>query len=500
MGRVQLGHRRLDVDPLGRPRGPRQGREQAQPFERHRAGLVPQGLRHAKLVERAGQHVDRQVGRLELPEHIPGLGLQPPGRVLFLFLQALPDDLDLLVRQCVVVQRLLRLLDTLQHMPDPSEGGVVPRVALDLAPGVGDGTDAADCLPGCPLEPPQGLVAPRHQSLLGHVPGRVLFDLLQEPPERGRRDLHAGEIEPPQRLTDFPQAPLDGPAGPRDALGPLVSRVRTAGLAQPFRRDLPLSQAGDLPAGGLEARRDGPLERLDELVERLQQVADARLAAQLPEGHVDRCGDGTAVVLQVHDRPRTRPPTTPALDDVREDLADSAVHEGRVGGRTRAAPAEQLDRLVGVHHRDGFGCLQRVRIPESGVGGGRPVLQVRQAPGPPLRVGRHQVVAAGRRLRRCGSFFSGRGHALVSTPIAGSRFGGRLGTGLHLGPRLHVLVAGRREDQRHALLLRGAGVPLRSLVLVLQYDLLHHSMPQGFSSGRPRGRLHSHSRDHQLPA
>ena len=36
----------------------------------------------------------------------------------------------------------------------PSEGGVVPRVALDLAPGVGDGTDAADRLPGCPLEPP----------------------------------------------------------------------------------------------------------------------------------------------------------------------------------------------------------------------------------------------------------------------------------------------------------------------------------------------------------
>ena len=390
MGRVQLGHRRLDVDPLGRPRGPRQGPQQPQPFERHGAGLVPQGLRQAKLVERAGQHVDRQVGRLELPEHMPGLGLQPPGRVLFLFLQALPDDLELLVRQGVVVQRLLRLLDTLQHMPDPSEGGVVPRVALDLAPGVSDGTDAADRVPGRPLEPPQGLVAPRDQSLLGHVPGRVLFDLLQEPPERGRRrrGLHAGEIEPPQRLADFPQAPLDGPAGLRDTLGPLVGRVRAAGLAQPFRRDLPAAQGGNLAAGGLEARRDQPLERLDELVERLQQVVDARLAAQLPEGHVDRCGDGTAVVLQVHDRPRTRPPATPALDGVREDLADSAVHEGRVGGRTRAVPAEQLDRLVGVHHRDGFGCLPRVRIPGSGVGGGRPVLQIRQAPGPPLPVGR----------------------------------------------------------------------------------------------------------------
>ena len=274
-----------------------QGRRRVAVIVRAAADLVDlveddDGVADPGLLQRAGQHVDRQVGRLELPEHIPGLGLQPPGRVLFLFLQALPDDLDPLVRQGVVVQRLLRLLDTLQHMPDPSEGGVVPRVALDLTPGVGDGTDAADRLPGRPLEPPRGLVAPRDQSLLGGAPCRVLFDLLQEP-ERGRRrrDLHAGEIEPPQRLADFPQAPLDGPAGPRDTLGPLVGRVRAAGLAQPFRRDLPLSQGGDLPAGGLEARRDRPLERLDELVERLQQVVDARFAAQLPEGRVDRCGD-----------------------------------------------------------------------------------------------------------------------------------------------------------------------------------------------------------------
>ena len=149
----------------------------------------------------------------------------------------------------------------------------------------------------------------------------------------------------------------------------------------------------------------------------------------------------------------------------------------RAGSFAGLAPSPQSSSIASSGFITGTGSgVSRVSgSPGSGVGGGRPVLQVRQAPGPPLPVGRHHVVAAGRRLRRCGSFFSGRGHALVSTPIAGSRFGGCLGTGLHLGPRLLVLVAGRREDQRHAPVIGGAGVRRRSLVFVLHHDLLHHS-------------------------
>ena len=113
--------------------------------------------------------------------------------------------------------------------------------------------------------------------------GGVLFDPLQELPKRGRRrhDLQAGEIEASESLVNHPQAHLDDPAGSRDALGPLISRVRASPLAQSIGRDLLFAQRDDLPAGGFQVRHDRPFERLDEPLDRLQQAVDARLPAQL---------------------------------------------------------------------------------------------------------------------------------------------------------------------------------------------------------------------------
>ena len=62
MSCFQLGHRGVDIDPLGSACGPRQGGHDPQPLERHGGGIVARGLRQADLVERAGQHRHPQVG------------------------------------------------------------------------------------------------------------------------------------------------------------------------------------------------------------------------------------------------------------------------------------------------------------------------------------------------------------------------------------------------------------------------------------------------------
>ena len=194
--RVQRRHRRLDVHPLRRPRRPRQGGHRLQPFERDGRGFGPQGLRQADLVERAGQHLDRQVGGLQPTEHVPGRGSQRHRRLLFFLLQTIPHRLELVAR-VDGQQQLSRVLEALQHLPDPTERGVVPRPGRDGAAGGGDGADAADRLAGGTLEPPKGLVARRGEPALRRVPSRVLSDPPQEHPERGQRrcDLQGAEIE-----------------------------------------------------------------------------------------------------------------------------------------------------------------------------------------------------------------------------------------------------------------------------------------------------------------
>ena len=124
----------------------------------------------------------------------------------------------------------------------------------------------------------------------------------KEPPERGRRrNLHPGEIEAFEGLADLPQAPSDHPARSRGTLGRLIGQTRVARLAEPFRRNLPPAQGGDLAARILELPNRRRLERLDQRIDQLQHAVDLRLPAQLPERRADVFGDGPTAVLQVHD-------------------------------------------------------------------------------------------------------------------------------------------------------------------------------------------------------
>ena len=154
MRRVQLGHRRLDVDPLGRPRGPRQGPNNLSRSRDTAPASFPRVcVRRSSSSARVSTSTARSAAS-SCPSTCRASASSRPAACCSSSFKPSRTISNFSFGKGVVVQRLLRLLDTLQHMPDPSEGGVVPRVALDLAPGVGDGTDAADRLPGCPLEPP----------------------------------------------------------------------------------------------------------------------------------------------------------------------------------------------------------------------------------------------------------------------------------------------------------------------------------------------------------
>ena len=76
--RFELPHRRFDVAPLGRPRGPRQGRHHPHTPERRGGGLLARSLRQADLVEHAGQNRDRQLDGLEPLDHLLGEGRHAP--------------------------------------------------------------------------------------------------------------------------------------------------------------------------------------------------------------------------------------------------------------------------------------------------------------------------------------------------------------------------------------------------------------------------------------
>ena len=79
-------------------------------------------------------------------------------------------------------------------------------------------------------------------------------------------------------------------------------------------------------------------------------------------------------------------------------------------------------------------------------------------------VGRHHVAPAGRRPRRPGTLFPDRGHAF------------------NRRPRLLVLVAGHRKEQRHTPLLPCARISRSPLVVVPQHDCPHHSPSLEFLS------------------
>ena len=181
-----------------------------------------------------------------------------------------------------------------------------------------------------------------------------------------------GEVEPTEGLADPPQAPLDHSAGFRDALGSLICRVRAARVAESFRRDLVPAQCRDLALGGFQIRNHRPFERLDQRVDGLQQAIDARLPAQLSERSADVFGDGSAVVLQVHDRHRARR-TAPSFSDVAlVAFVAGVVLCGRVVGAARVVLKEQVDRLGGPRWTPksgqydqldilaGFGCPPRL--------------------------------------------------------------------------------------------------------------------------------------------
>ena len=61
------------------PRRPGQVGHDLQPFDQHGGGLAAGGLGHADLIEGPGQYRDREVGGLEVLEHLLGRSRQLVG-------------------------------------------------------------------------------------------------------------------------------------------------------------------------------------------------------------------------------------------------------------------------------------------------------------------------------------------------------------------------------------------------------------------------------------
>ena len=189
-----------------------------------------------------------------------------------------------------------------------------------------------------------------------------------------------GEVEPTEGLADPPQAPsitqqvLAMRSAPSSAeSAPPVSPSRSGVTS--CRRNAVTSRLAASGSGTTDRSSGSISASMD-----LQQAIDARLPAQLPERSADGFGDGSAVVLQVQDRHRARPTARIFSDGALVAFVAGVVLCGRVVGAARVVLKEQVDRLGGVHHRDGVRSLHRVRGPGGGVVGVRRVCQVRQVP------------------------------------------------------------------------------------------------------------------------
>ena len=241
------------------------------------------------------------------------------------------------------------------------------------------------------------------------------------------RSLHAGEVEPTEGLADPPQAPsitqqvLAMRSAPSSAeSAPPVSPSRSGVTS--CRRNAVTSRLAASGSGTTDRSSGSISASMD-----LQQAIDARLPAQLPERSADGFGDGSAVVLQVQDRHRARPTARIFSDGALVAFVAGVVLCGRVVGAARVVLKEQVDRLGGVHHRDGVRSLHRVRGPGGGVVGVRRVCQVRQVPHAPLRVGGHHVAPAAPASRPSGTGLPG--PASRARPRRNRRVSSRQATG-----------------------------------------------------------------------
>ena len=257
VGRFQFRHRRPDVDPFARPRGPREVEHHPKPFEQRGGGLPARRLPPCGFRRGSGS-APEAAGRRPRASRAPP-GPRPSDGRLTAVLRPAPSGPPAPPRprrpagcrrpapsarpssRCSTSR--MRPTAASLHSPasTPRRASTTPRIRLTACP-------AARSNPRRALSQAAANPSP------GDVPGRVVFDPPQQTPERGRqrRNLHPVEIQPPQSPADLPQAPPDQPARSRRPLGRLIRPGCAARIAETVRRDLLPPQCREPAAGILE--------------------------------------------------------------------------------------------------------------------------------------------------------------------------------------------------------------------------------------------------------